>query len=72
MWKWKIMENDELCKTCVHVVKDGNKPVACLTLIECVNKKTCMFYKVHPLYDRKKEWIYFMKPLWNKYGELRW
>lgn len=56
-----------LCKICVHAVKDGNnKPVACLALVECVNRNTCVFFKVHPRYDRRKEWIYFVKPEWNK------
>lgn len=39
-----------LCETCIHVVTDGNKPVACLALVEYVNRKTCIFYEVHPRY----------------------
>ena len=54
------------CRTCIHVVKDGNKPVGCLALIEYGYRKTCVFYEVHPRYYERKEGVYFVKPLWNK------
>lgn len=37
-----------LCETCIHMVTDGKKPVACMALVKYMPCDSCMFYEENP------------------------
>ena len=59
------MRTMSLCETCIHVVTDGKKPVACMALVKYIKRDSCMFYKENPFLSGKNPSRIYYYGVWR-------